>query len=362
MKICFLAPANSIHSKRWISFFVDAGHDVEWISLHPSAFDENETLRYHEFDFVNDKTIGSLFGFTIRIRKVIKTFGPDVIHVHSAGTYGLFGLLCSGNTPMVLTAWGSDILFATRSLLKSFLVKMMLRKARLITTDAVHMKEEMQKLGADGRKIHQINFGVDGKRFSLLQKNQELRKELGLGDEPTVISMRSFEEVYDVETLIRAVPLVLEREPQAEFLLLGKGPLKEGLESLANELGVISQVHFLGHLPPDQLPSLLSSCDIYVSTSLSDAGLASCTQEAMASCIPVIITDSGENRNWVKNGINGLVIPVKAPKILAEKICYLIENEGFGVEMGVKARETILDLSDYYKEMRKMERLLKATV
>lgn len=360
MKICYLAPANSIHSQRWISFFGDAGHEVQWISLHASAFDKHPGVRYHECDLSKSRSVLKLVHSALKVRRYIKEFGPEIIHVQSAGIYGLFGLVCSRKIPMVLTAWGSDIVFGGQQFSKRFLVRKVLRRADLITTDAVHMIEAMKKLGASSGKMHIIQFGVDTKRFRPQPKSQELRSQLGIADRPTIISMRNFERVYDIETLIRAVPLVLGEEPKAEFLLLGRGPLKEALEILVKELGVAANVHFLGHLPVDQVPTLITSSDIYVSTSLSDAGLASSTQEAMACCTPVVITDSAENRNWVEDGVNGLVVPVKSPKILAEKICSLLKDKELGAQMGAKGRGTILERSDYYTEMAKVGTLLKS--
>ena len=113
-------------------------------------------------------------------------------------------------------------------------------------------------------------------------------------------------------------------------------------------------------IPHDELPRYLTSANIFVSTALSDAGLAASTVEAMDCGLPVVITDSGDNRKWVEDGVNGFIIPLKDPKTLAEKIIYLLKNPDVGKEFGMRNRKIIEERNDYYKEMKKMENFIKS--
>jgi glycosyltransferase involved in cell wall biosynthesis len=99
--------------------------------------------------------------------------------------------------------------------------------------------------------------------------------------------------------------------------------------------------------------------DVYVSTSLSDAGISASTAEAMACGLPVVVTDTGENEKWVDNGKNGFVVSVKQPEILAKKIIYLLKNKEAGKKMGENARKVIEERNDYYREMGEMEEIYK---
>ena len=102
--------------------------------------------------------------------------------------------------------------------------------------------------------------------------------------------------------------------------------------------------------------------DVYVSTSLSDAGIAASTAEAMACGLPVIVTDVADNKKWIDNGVNGFVVPVKDPKSLAEKIIYLLQNEDIRKKFGKINRKIIEERNNYYKEMEKMEDIYKELV
>ena len=238
----------------------------------------------------------------------------------------------------------------------------MLKKADLITCDAEHIKEPLTELGAGSQKIRLIYFGVDTQKFNQKQRDEKLLNGLGISGLPIIISLRSFKPIYDIESLIVSIPMVLKEFPEAKFVIAGEGSQKVKLKELAKSLGALDSVKFVGGIPNDELPRYLASADIYVSTSLSDAGLAASTAEAMACGLPVIITDFGDNKKWVEDGINGFIIPLKDPKSLAEKIIYLLKNEDVRKEFGKRNRKIIEERNNYYKEMKKMENIYEQLI
>jgi len=128
----------------------------------------------------------------------------------------------------------------------------------------------MIQLGIDQEKIQIIYSAPTLKNFSLDPGERNLGGRLSLRG-TLVISIRSLEPIYDVETLIRAIPSVLQIVPRG-FRDRGGRSEKEKLVRLAEELGIYPQVRFMGQLPNEQLPEYLNAADLYVSTSLSDAG------------------------------------------------------------------------------------------
>lgn len=350
MKICFLAPANSVHSYRWVKYFADKGYEVHWISFYASSFSSIDNVKYYEISTKRAK----IFHAIIHTKRLIKKIKPDILHVHSVALYGIAGAL-SRFHPFVATAWGSDVLITGKSWIKAPFVKYALKKADLITCDANHMIDAMLSLGIDDKKIRLIYFGIDTDRFCPEEKSRELREQLDIGDCPAIISLRSLFPVYNVETLIRSVPYVLEEVSDAKFVIVGTGSEKKMLKELAESLGVSENVRFVGRIANEELPNYLISMDIYVSTALSDAGIAASTAEAMACGVPVIITDSGENRKWVDNDKNGFIIPIKSPEILAEKIIFLIKNNDVRAEFGKRGRKIIEEKNNYHVEMEKVE-------
>lgn len=340
MKIAFIVDEKNLHSSKWIKYF-EAYNDVYFIKLKKT-----------KFKFL-DVAI-NIFSMKNQIKKI----NPDILHAHYAGVNGVLGAM-SGFHPYVVTAWGSDILVNSKKKLIRPLLKFALDRADLITCDAHHMIKAIEDLGIDKKKLMIICFGIDTKRFSPGLKDEKLKNELNTIDGKTIISLRNFKPIYDIETLIKAIPLILKEVPDARFLLGGNGPEENILKSLAESLGVKDSIRFLGRIENTDLPRYLNISDIYVSTSLSDAGISASTAEAMACGLPVVITDSGENRLWVKDEKDGFVIPVKSPEILAGKIVYLIKNENIRKMFGANARNVIKEKNDYYREMAKMEECYK---
>lgn len=363
MKLCILAEATSIHSYRWVDFFAKKGHEVHWVSLTAFSNDIKCSAKMYK---IGSDALASIRPLNIlyalkRLKPLIAKIRPDVLHVHYAGMDGLIGTL-SRFHPLIITAWGSDVLIAGRSLLTKPFVKLSLRNADLVTCDAEHMRHAMMGLGVPEHKIKIIYFGTDTARFCPGPKSKELRKQLGVSDRPMIISLRSLEPVYDLETLLRSVPSVVKYFPGVVFIIAGRGSQEYYLKSLTNTLHIGDNVIFTGPIPNQQLPEYLTASDIYTSTSLSDAGLAASTAEAMACGLPVVVTDSAENKLWVKEGSGGFVVPVKDPAALADKLVYLLQNTDTLDKYGSFNREVIERRNNYHIEMGKMESLYRGFV
>jgi len=360
-----LANASSVHTSRWIKYFVERGHEVHVISFEKAQI-KGATAHVLKLPvLVKSATFPLKVASLFRIKALIRRIKPDVLHAHYVTNYGLFGALCNFK-PFVLTAWGSDVLAVPEarliSLVKRRLAIFALKKADVITCDAEHMKEAMKKLGVPQEKIELIYFGVDTHKFSPSHKSSRLKAKLEIDDSPTVISLRNIEPIYDVETLVKSAPLVLEKIPETKFVIAGKGSEEKKLRELAKSLGVASNVKFVGFIPNEELPDYLNTVDVYVSTALSDAGIAASTAEAMACEIPVVITDVADNKKWVENGVSGFLVPIKDPKALAEKIIYLLKREDVRRQFGKISRQIIEERNNYYREMEKMEDIYKELI
>jgi glycosyltransferase involved in cell wall biosynthesis len=357
LRLCYLANGKSIHTVKWIKYFAEEGHDV-----HLMVFDDTDQI---EGVKVHNIKYRSKLAYPFRIldvKEVIKEIDPDILHAHYISNYGVYAAF-SGFRPLVVTAWGSDILVdAKNSIIKRYFVNYTLKKADMITCDAEHMKEAIKSYGIPTEKVNIIFFGIDTRKFKPEEKNKELRAKLEIGGSPAIISLRNLEPLYNVESLIEAIPLVLKEIPDAKFIIAGKGSEGERLKNLAVSLDVLDSVRFIGFVLNDELPKYLNAMDVCVSTSLSDAGIAASTAEAMACGLPVIVTDVADNRWWVKDGENGFVVPIKDPKLLAERIIYLLKNVDIRRHFGDANRKIIEEKNDYYREMAKMEDIYQKLV
>jgi len=360
MKICYIAEGSSIHTQKWMKYFAGRGHELHLISRKPFEAIDSKGLNSYWLTSARYPVLLRYPYDTLRVRRLIKEIKPDMLHVHYAVGYGLLGAL-SGFHPFILSVWGSDILVAPKqSKIYRGTVKLAIGRADVIHCDADHIIAPLIKLGAKPEKIKLIYFGVDTQKFKPADRNKKLQEELGIVNSPTVISIRSLEPIYDIETLISSIPMVLKEIPEAKFLIVGGGSQEAKLKEQGESLGISQSVKFTGRISNDELPEYLNSVDIYVSTSLSDAGLASSTAEAMACGLPVIITDFGDNKKWVEDGTNGFLIPLKNSQVLASKIIQLIRNKEVRDKFGQINRQIIEERNDWQKEMRKIEELYES--
>ena len=352
MKLLFLADANSVHSWRWIEFFADRGHEIHWVSLVPFPRSAPRGIRTYEVGRYprGPVSLGRAVSITHRVGRDVR---PDVFHVHSVGTYGVVGAM-AGIRPLLATAWGSDVLIATQQRVKRALVSWVLRRADLITCDAHHMRDAIVDLGADPSKIRVIFFGTDVTRFRPRDNGTQPPAFFPRDGKVLILSTRNLHPIYDVGTLIRAIPHIIEHVPGARFVIVGEGEEREALIGLSRNLGLDASVVFAGAIAADEMPLALAAADIYVSTSLSDAGLAASTAEAMACGLPVVVTDSGENRIWVEDG-GGYVIPVRNSTALAEAILRLASDAELRSRFGGHNRKVIEERNNYHLEMRRVE-------
>ena len=358
MKILFLAPANSTHSARWIRWFAAAGHQVTWISAHPLEVAQPPGLTLHVLP--RDSGAFTRWSRWLRaVRRIVRAVRPDVVHVHSLGTYALLAFGVPAGLPMVATPWGSDIILDARPWWRRAIVRRTLHRSVLHTCDAQHMRPRLAEFGVDPSRVKIINFGVETERFVAIAKNRKHDRDPSIAPARPmrVISLRLLDPIYDIPTLIRAARRLKDRGVQLVVDIHADGPERERLQRMVADLALGDMVTFHGRYSQDTLPGILSSADLYVSTSTSDAGIAASTAEAMASGLPVVISDSGENAAWISDGVNGRLFPTGNDEALAAALEEAAANLDRRRAWAGAGQQTILERNDHQVEMHKMETL-----
>ncbi len=264
-----------------------------------------------------------LFGFFITIY-VLFRHRCNLIHTHWVIPTGLIGVFAGTllKRPLIVTIHGSDFRMA---MARPFLLKVfryVCKKAQHITCVSEVQKKEIEQLGIERGKISVFPMCIDEDFLKVGR-----RKERSLGSGPlTILSNRNLLPIYNVSLLIRAIPIVLQEEPNTKFFIAGDGPERDHLEKEAKKLNVNSSLQFLGRVPHEEVPNLLARADIYVSTSLYD-GTSVSLLEAMGSGAFPIVTDIPANREWIINGKNGFLVPTNEEEFLANRIIDAIHNQ-----------------------------------
>ena len=272
-------------------------------------------------------------GFFLTIYVILK-YKCYLIHTHWAIPTGLIAMLTGAllRRPFIVTIHGSDFRLATeKSKFLRIIFIWICKKARHITCVSKVQEEEIKKMEIQKGKIWTFPMGIDE---SFLEA-RKFREKKSNGQVHTIISNRNLLSLYNVSLLIRAIPMVLEEEPDTQFLIAGDGPERESLEQEAKDLNLGSNVRFLGRIPHEKMPSLLGQADIYVSTSLHD-GTSVSLLEALGSGAFPVVTDIPSNREWISDGENGFLVPTDEERVLAIRIVEAIRDRSLVEKAGQK--------------------------
>ena len=153
-----------------------------------------------------------------------------------------------------------------------------------------------------------------------------LRKEKGWQDETILISVGRLAPEKNWEALLHAFAKVYLEHPNLRLVLIGDGPAKESLQTLASELGIAEQVTFTGTIPFEEIPAYLKAADAFSFASVTETqGLV--TIEAMAAGLPVVAVDGSGTRDIVEHGKQGYLVENDA-SALAKGLNQLLSDPG----------------------------------
>jgi glycosyltransferase involved in cell wall biosynthesis len=194
--------------------------------------------------------------------------------------------------------------------------------------------------GCTASKIRAIPNGVDTERFRPRPPQAALRESLGLApDVPVAGIVAALRPEKNHPLFLRAAARVRRELPNAQFLVIGDGPRRASLESLAGELGIADAVRFLG--TRSDVPDLLSLIDVAVLTSHMEANPVSIL-EAMAAEKPVVATRVGAVAETVLEGSTGFLTAPGADAEIAQRIVELLRDRPRAVVMGRAGRQHVL--------------------
>ena len=166
-----------------------------------------------------------------------------------------------------------------------------------------------------------------------------VRKEYNIGEEACFIgAVGRMVWQKGFEYLIRAMPTITKKCPEAKFLIVGVGPLRERLEALGERLKVKENLIFTGFR--SDISDILAAVDLLVVPSLLE-GFPMITLEAMAMAKPIVATNIDGMTEQLTNGENGLLVPPKDPGALANAIIRFLSDKKSAQQMGMAARKRV---------------------
>jgi glycosyltransferase involved in cell wall biosynthesis len=198
------------------------------------------------------------------------------------------------------------------------------------------VRGDIAKYRIDPGKIIPVHNGINVGEFRPSDA-KNVRTEYGIGDAPMLMFVGRMITQKGIPYLIGAMPLVLKQHPEAKLFLVGRGSLLEGLKSKVAAMHLEKSVIFSGYMSEEMLKEAYGTCDLFVLPSVWEV-LPIAVLEAMSSGKPVVCTDAGGDREMVRDGINGFVVPMRDPAALAEKINLVLADAEMRARMGAMSR------------------------
>lgn len=285
-----------------------------------------------------------------QIVEMIKEHGIDYIHCNTP-VGGLLGRLAGkkcGVKRVIYQAHGFH--FYKGAPKKNWLLYYPVEKWLAHYTDALiiinnedyELAKSKLKLRNKGKVYYVPGVGIDPSQYNSVNVSRnDKRRELGLNDDDiALISMGDLIERKNYDTSIRAIAEA--QNDKLHYFICGKGPEEDNLRTLAQDLNVSDQIHFLGFR--SDIKELLVACDIFLFTTKQE-GLPRSLSEAMASGLPCIASNIRGNTDLLEDAEGGFLCTPTDVKMVAEKINILASDSNLRSRMGKNNLITIQKFS-----------------
>lgn len=243
------------------------------------------------------------------LMNLLKTGDFEVIHCNTP-VGGVIGRLCGKKAKVkkvIYTAHGFHFYKGAPLVNRTFLKwaeKIMARWTDAIITMNKEDYQAAQKFKLrNQRKVYYVpGVGIDTEAYTNINIDKKsLRKKLGLEtDDIILIAMGDLIKRKNYEASIKAIARA--NNPKLQFLICGKGPKLDSLQTLVKELGIENQVHFLGFRT--DIKELLAVSDIFLFTTYQE-GLPRSMMEAMAVGLPCVASKIRGNVDLIDDGRGG---------------------------------------------------------
>ena len=214
------------------------------------------------------------------------------------------------------------------------LTRAAVRRASAVIAVSGYTKEMALAAGAEPARLHVINPGVDLPPSAGAQPASKAER-------PTLLTVaRMFNTYKGHDLVIRALPAVLERVPDARWVVIGDGPLRDSIEALAREHGVGEAITFLGRVSDETRDQWQRRAHVFTMPSripedgAGGEGFGIVYLEAGAHGLPVVAGRIGGALDAVVDGETGVLVDPNDPHELAEALTGLLLDRERAAAMG----------------------------
>jgi glycosyltransferase involved in cell wall biosynthesis len=302
---------------------VDKGMDVILVNWYGEKVDQRN------LKFISDNSIryypmsGSYFKKLNKFRKIIKNDEISIIVSYLTLANFVSGVTKVLNRNIVTIGGIRNEKLPYYKFLFEKLIHNYLNDATVFNNYSA--KAKFERRGFNPRKIYVIQNAIELKDTTL-----NIRSSNG---EIKIVTVGRFVKQKDYGTALKSFTNLVERNRDRKFryYIVGYGPLEKDVRLIAEKLKIENKIKVFIN-PPD-IPDILKSSDIFLSTSLFE-GVSNSIMEALVAGLPVVATNVGDNSYLIKNGHNGYLVPCRDVDTIVNKLEYLSGSADIRNEFG----------------------------
>jgi len=280
-------------------------------------------------------------------RAVLSALQPGLLHINqrrrSDGQPALLAAGVWGDYPVVSTLhFHYPFTRATRWIgafhgLATRLLVRILHEDRVVMVSHIGAQNAPANFGVDPARVRIIHGSVDADRFQARTWPRPARAGRGAR---ILITGRLDDRIKGQSVAIRAMPIILATDPDAQLRIAGTGPDRDMLESLVCSLGLQSSVHFLGWV--DDIAQLLDEADVLLVPSRLD-GFPLTILEGFGMGAAVVASHVGGIPEAVIHEETGLLVAPGSPEALGGAVAKLLTDTGLRERIVERAHAVFLE-------------------
>ena len=276
----------------------------------------------------------------------------DVVHTHSskAGIIGRYAAHAAGVPCVVHTVHGQAF-HAYEKPWKNFIYRTAERSAARISDRIYAVAQAMIDQCVSAKiapqdKYQVVYSGMDMDSFLNARREKTLRDQLRIPENAPVIgTLARLFELKGYDDVLKAFPMVLEKNPEAYLLIVGDGILRETLEKEARENGFYDHIRFAGLVSPDEVPRYLAQMDVLWHLSLRE-GLPRSVVQALACGKPACGYMLDGTPEVILNDVTGCCVPARELDKIAVWTAALLQDPARMQKLGAAGRNLVRERFD----------------
>jgi len=283
-----------------------------------------------------------------RVGHAASDLGAEVLLFGATYPLALLGpRFADGGLPYVTAAHGFEYWLSIAPGTHALMRRATKKAARVVVLCSAFIGRTVRTAVPTDVPVSVLYPGADVERFRPDLETASIRRALGIGERPLVVCVSRLVPRKGQDALIRALPAIRRRVPDATLLIVGGGPYEARLRALA-ERAPAGSVLFAGEVAEGDLPRYYAVGDVFAmpcrtrAAGLEVEGWGNVFVEAAACGRPIVVGDSGGARETLVDGQTGVLVDGRSVGDVAAAVGTLLAEPELAALMGAAGRERVL--------------------